>query len=195
MCIESGQNVRVKFFVEMDFQKEFNLLGPQVEFSLCFAAPYVDAMQKTAESFQAHGGLWFFLFTLFPLPHMSGGRRLGLNFSSSLGSSCKIHFLPEVELRSISQCRQQPDEPSFLSSQWKICFSKLSISTQKASDLWKGHFLTENPSAREFPNQLFFWNLLPHRLKITQTWWLSSHVTKANVLLESLVTAEVCCFC
>lgn len=57
MCIESGQNVRVKFFVEMDFQKEFNLLGPQVEFSLCFAAPYVDAMQKTAESFQAHGGL------------------------------------------------------------------------------------------------------------------------------------------
>lgn len=123
------------------------------------------------------------------------GADWGSTSSSSLGSSSKIHFLPEVQLRSISQCRQQLDEPSFLSFQWKICFSKLSISTQKTSDLWKGHFFTENPSAGEFPNQLFFWNLLPHRLKITQTWWLSSHVTKANVLLESLVTAEVCCFC
>lgn len=55
----------------------------------------------------------------------------------------------------------------------------------------KGIFLLKNLLLENSPTSSFS-GTYSHRLKITQTWYLSSHVTKANVLLESLETTELC---
>lgn len=55
----------------------------------------------------------------------------------------------------------------------------------------KGIFLLKNLLLENSPTSSFS-GTYSHRLKITQTWYLSSHVTKANVLLGSLETTELC---
>lgn len=121
-------------------------------------------------------------FPALPSPHWEVW-----SWGSASAAACtasSVHLLPEVELSSVSWAAAA-GAITFNFPVKNIFFQTFCFRTENFRSV-KGHLLFENPSAVAFPNQLFFWNSLPHRLKITQTWGLPSCVTKAIVFCWSL---------
>lgn len=116
---------------------------------------WLDVAQKSADLLRVSRhplgfGSPFAAPSLPAVPTHWQGAEPGLSLNSCLHSRSSVHLLPEVELSSVRWAAAAGAIAFHFPV--KNVFSKLSVFTQKISDLWKGHFLSENPSAVEFPN-------------------------------------------
>lgn len=178
-------------FCRNGFAEKFNFLGPEVVFSLCVAASL-----GTGED---SPGTWRALIlptSSCSSPFAAGtcqeDRELVLTSSSLPGKQLLNSLFAQS---GTGECVAGSSWASLcFDSPRKKCILKNFLFPRRKHWLCeKGIFLLKNLLLENSPTSSFS-RTYSHRLKITQTWYLSSHVTKANVLLESLETTELCYF-